>query len=309
MRGGFQSRGEGRDALTQRVATIGSDPEMFVRNSDGNVIPAFKFLHSKEQVETCRPHDPLHIYWDGYQCEWSFKDPFRKVEDHSVETQRAMLMLRDMARCFNPSAYLTTTNIAEIETEDQRPEHVILGCQPSENVYGLFGESVDDPYGLKIRFAGGHIHLGIPDLTKGQRIKVVKMLDSTLGLWGVLHTQHEDPIRRRYYGLPGEFRPTDYGVEYRVLSNFWLRSPQLHDEMWKIAINAAEFALTRRAKNWDAPPELVIQAIRDNNAEIAGNILATNHRLWAEISGQAKPYTYPSQMGPKSIEENWGIAA
>ena len=29
------------------------------------------------------------------------------------------------------------------------------------------------------------------------------------------------------YGKAGCHRPTDYGVEYRVLSNYWMKSPEL----------------------------------------------------------------------------------
>ncbi len=55
--------------------------------------------------------------------------------------------------------------------------------------------------------------------------QLVKQLDYFLGIPSLLLDKDEE--RRHLYGKAGAFRPKPYGVEYRVLSNFWLKSPEL----------------------------------------------------------------------------------
>jgi len=58
----------------------------------------------------------------------------------------------------------------------------------------------------------------------------VKQLDWYLGGWS---TQVDpDTVRRNLYGKSGAMRFKPYGVEYRVLSNFWLTSADRKKQMW-----------------------------------------------------------------------------
>jgi hypothetical protein len=56
-------------------------------------------------------------------------------------------------------------------------------------------------------------------------IALAKQLDYYLGIPSLIY---DDGVKRRtLYGAPGAFRPKPYGMEYRVLSNAWLRSEGL----------------------------------------------------------------------------------
>ncbi|OYV41139.1 MAG: hypothetical protein B7Z80_02685 [Rhodospirillales bacterium 20-64-7] len=50
-------------------------------------------------------------------------------------------------------------------------------------------------------------------------------MDYFLGIHSLLWDK--DGTRRKLYGKAGAFRPKPYGMEYRVLSNRWLDSPDL----------------------------------------------------------------------------------
>jgi len=59
-------------------------------------------------------------------------------------------------------------------------------------------------------------------------LDTVKILDLFVAIPAVLMEQGDDPkLRRKLYGRSGAFRYTPYGLEYRVLSNFWMSSPPL----------------------------------------------------------------------------------
>ena len=60
------------------------------------------------------------------------------------------------------------------------------------------------------------------------------MLDVYLGLDSL--TYDKDVERRELYGKAGAFRPKEYGVEYRVLSNAWLISPLLMGRVYDITV-------------------------------------------------------------------------
>jgi hypothetical protein len=58
--------------------------------------------------------------------------------------------------------------------------------------------------------------------------EAVKLLDLMVGCPSVIFDRDEtNKARRKLYGKCGEFRPTPYGLEWRVLGNYGLRSPKL----------------------------------------------------------------------------------
>src|SRR3546814_17499888 len=62
-------------------------------------------------------------------------------------------------------------------------------------------------------------------------IKLTKQLDAFLALPSLFY---DDQVKRRsMYGAAGAFRTKPYGVEYRVLSNAWLKDSKLMSWVYK----------------------------------------------------------------------------
>lgn len=294
--------------------TFGADPELFVFSKD-RLLPAIEFLPRKSDTELC--------YWDGFQAEFVYSKPHDSVEDFVYETRAKLETMLRMAQQVTKDAKLTIQNTIDIPKpllQSSPFESVMFGCMPSENVYGLEGEKTGNPYDFEFRTAAGHLHFG----TWGSRprhVPLIKRLDSILGVWSVGAAASIDVAkRRRIYGLPGEYRlpryKNGYGIEYRVLSNFWLCHPQVTRLTLQLAKRVIE---TAKNAMWRATDDEVIHAIRECDVELARDLVGRNHGVFQYILGDLPVETKNqiSQVGlhgveslvenPHDVSGNWEI--
>lgn len=202
----------------------GTDPEIFVVGADKDLIPAWEF---------CPANSKEGVFADGFAAE------FRTIANPCLsylmdDVQRG---LRRVLLCAKGSkGRLTATNFFEFTPEHMTSlpgEMTMLGCNPSLSAYGLEPVKANGREVL-FRSAGGHIHFGMTNkFTCGKAfwtspigVDAVKFLDVMLGIPAVLMAEGLDnPMRRTLYGRAGEYRAPKHGLEYRVLSNFWLVHP------------------------------------------------------------------------------------
>jgi hypothetical protein len=159
-----------------------------------------------------------------------------------------------------------------------------LGCSPDYNAWtGECNTPPDRPEAdATLSVAAGHIHIGWTedeDPTNLQHIlncrDLVKQLDWYLGAWSVNHDK--DPTRRTMYGRAGACRYKPYGVEYRVLGNFWVMDKTMRQPVWDRMIQAIDdirkLAISERAqKGWNdklvssindtVPDNFIIESLR-----------------------------------------------
>lgn len=304
--------------------TIGADPEMFVFTGK-KLLPAYKFLPSK--LESSRPL----LYWDGFQAEWKYEFGVRCLVHFTQETQLKIRALFHKAKAYDKTAKLSIRNVVSVPKVllQRAPEqYVALGCEPSYNAYKIDAERVDNPRELKIRVAGGHIHFG-GWYMKPNYEKHVKALDAILGVWSVGAAQDIDiPLRRKYYGMAGEFRTphykrsNTYGIEYRTLSNFWLCHPRIFQLTLEIARAALVFG-TMKNSPWVATEEEVVKTINDCDVDQAKAILKRNKTAFTQMLAKLTMFSPMSrekafQVGQKGVEhvvdpedvaENWNLTA
>ena len=53
-------------------------------------------------------------------------------------------------------------------------------------------------------------------------------------------------LRKQLYGKAGAFRPKPYGVEYRVLSNFWIFDKEKTNTVWNLTERAVEHVYSKK---------------------------------------------------------------
>jgi hypothetical protein len=230
--------------------STGTDPEIFVVRGveKEELLPAFKFLPTQHEQEKLYPNPVSEIsnwhpttrayaYRDGFAAEY-FTHPC-SCHGYLIDFIKSGLQeVSRAAKAFDRTARLTvqgTFKIPDITMENAKDEDIALGCMPSKNAYGHEAHLSLNPREFKLRFAGGHVHLGIPAIKLEQAIETVKGCDLVAGMAGVaIFADIDDPIRRTYYGRAGEYRKPRHGIEYRTLSNAWLACPQICHLMFNL---------------------------------------------------------------------------
>lgn len=275
----------------------GTDPEFFV-TVDGSLLPAWEFLPDKKnpvirktQVSSSQySYGEAKVFWDGFQAEFSTAAAGCIAWPvDSVHTGLELIL--EKAREYKKAAKLTIQNVFQIPIATLRKEtaeHVQLGCDPSSNAYYMAGNIAPDGRGLRHRFAGGHLHLGGVGLHAQDREAasrdMVKTLDSVLGVWSVgAAASIDNPIRRQYYGLAGEFRTPQHGLEYRTLSNFWFAHPAITHLVFQFARGIYNFHQAGLMKHWLAHEQEIVETINACDVKNARKILKLNEDVLTAI--------------------------
>lgn len=207
---------------------VGADPEVFMRK-DG----AFRSAHGAIPGDKKNPHKVKAgaVQVDGMALEFNI-DPAKNEKEFVANLKTVMGVLQSMVPDYELAAVpVATFDAAHMEA--QPLEALELGCEPDFNAWE--GGAVNPRPDGKVNFrtGAGHVHIGWgkdfdindPDHQEACQM-VVKQLDYYLGL-GSLVYDTAGQQRRVMYGAAGAYRPKSYGVEYRVLSNAWLKSEEL----------------------------------------------------------------------------------
>lgn len=209
--------------------TFGCDPELFLSNGEKiigseRVIPANGILGDPNYGtgnKSIQDGVQLEINPTPSTCRQSLAGNigaiFRQLNHHLVENGKGAKLSFDA---------VVTVDKEELDALSEKARK--LGCQPSQNFYDAKATINVDPDTYDKRSAGGHIHLGLGSQMLKHRSKLVPVLDVVLGNTCVLIDRDPNAAeRRQVYGRAGEHRLPRHGLEYRTLSNFWLRSYQL----------------------------------------------------------------------------------
>ena len=220
------------------MMTIGSDPEFFISDTrTGNPHPACGMFGGVKGKPVPIPGlgDGFGYQEDNVMLEFNVP-PATDPYDFSENIHSAMMALSDLVR--TKGDHLSIDNAcSRLFARDllDHPKSREFGCSPDFNAYANGGPC--DPVEMRLlaedtgewRFAGGHIHLGYDKKDELPRFVVAAFADIFIGLNTIRWDRQGK--RREFYGRPGRFRPTPYGMEYRTLSNAWLLRRQRTEQV------------------------------------------------------------------------------
>lgn len=209
------------------MLTVGSDAEVFLRDAGGNLVASCgKFGGTKE-----RPKAMFKVDWNVPS---TYKDRgFMYQEDNvalefnipAADTQAKFTahMKRALGECeklAKEKGLVVAIEAANVfpDTELQTKAAKEFGCEPDFSVWSLKPNPRPKANNPNLRTASAHIHVGYPDM---DRVGFGRAMDLFLGAPSVV--LDPDRMRRELYGKAGCIRIKPYGLEYRTLSNFWLK--------------------------------------------------------------------------------------
>lgn len=211
---------------------IGADPEFFVKK-DGKFVSAYGLIEGTKKNPLKVEGGAVQV--DGMALEINI-NPAATFGEFENNYQKVMSNLRRMVPDEYEFAFVPVADFDPDYIKQQPEEARMLGCDPDFNAYT--GEANNPPDAAKnFRTASGHFHLGWTedeDIKNPEHLEacmmMTKQLDAGIGLKGIVYDT--DNRRRELYGKAGAFRPKPYGVEYRVLSNFWLGNINWRGELF-----------------------------------------------------------------------------
>ncbi len=299
--------------------TIGTDPEFFLKKGD-------EYVSSQSAKIQGTKHEPVALKNGGTiqrdNVAVEFATAPAESKDDFVEKIRSCLRdTHDMLPKGHEMVATPSAVFEEIHLTD--PEAQEFGCDPDFNAYTVSMNEKPWCGDSGFRSCGAHIHVGCLD-SDGNAIKglefllefdgkilAVKAMDLFHGTISTMFDNSEAAIKRReLYGKAGCHRPTDYGVEYRVLSNYWIKSPELVMLM---------DSLTRDAMTLTAAGELkkILDLVGEdelqntiNTGDVAAAAKIVEVYVLPNILDETRDYyemCSENLLKYKSVREEWGI--
>jgi hypothetical protein len=231
--------------------TIGADPELFASRGSKwlSAIPLIK--GTKEHPEEL-PHGGA-ISHDNVCVEFTI-EPAKSKAEFVKNIGSALHDVKDYLPDSVDINIVPSASFPRRELKHKKAKE--FGCSPDFNAYTR--EKNETPQGAakkRFRTCGGHIHVGFVEGSGNKalqyplgKVHVVKMMDLFHGIVStVLDCNKEAIARRELYGKPGCFRETSYGVEYRTLSNYWIKSPMLVKLMYHLTEDVLELVKNKQS--------------------------------------------------------------
>jgi hypothetical protein len=232
------------------TVTIGADPEVFLLKEGSMVTPTGLIEGTKLEPF---PVEKGAIQQDGTAAEFNI-DPTSTPEEFVDNLSVVMRQLEELSGCELDPEVVRHWGFAALN--DMSDTEKVMGCEPDFNAWsGKVNPkpSAETPF----RTAGGHVHVGFISggaNDPGYRSYIeplVRILDEQIGVPSLLWDGNSE--RRELYGKAGAYRPKVFGLEYRVLSNAWIKNPAVCEfifnqatkavEMWKRGHEASKDAL------------------------------------------------------------------
>lgn len=250
---------------------IGCDPEIFLADAAGALVSSVGLVGGSKEYP--RPlfelGEGFNVQEDNVAIEFGVP-PSDSAEQFAERVSKIREYLREQIKT-HLSLDLVNVSAAIFPEEQLQTEAArMFGCEPDYNAWTKAVNPKPAAADWRLRSAGGHIHVGYAFRDSDEAFKLGQYMDLTAGVPATIMDNGE--LRKELYGKHGACRIKPYGMEYRVLSNFWI----FDDAKIKWAYAATQRAIqmyeTNEVKIDDLHAEIV-ETIDNNNKVLAKELV------------------------------------
>lgn len=265
--------------------TIGCDPEFFMRErATGKLISAIPYIKGTKDKPELLPQGG-NIQRDNVAVEIA-TDPASAPEQ--FVTNIGCTLKEAVKKLPNGHEIIAIPSAHFDKDQLDHPDACIFGCDPDYNAWKMCENEKPYAEDLTFRSCGAHIHVGTNGkddnaflLEFNRKMEFVKIMDCVHGIISTILDSSKAAIdRRQLYGKAGAHRCKEYGVEYRVLSNYWLQSPVTVMMMYHLTQDALRICRKGLAKDLiTAMGENEVQTVINKGQYEAAFKMLENHLL------------------------------
>lgn len=200
--------------------TFGSDAEMFVKSiADKSVFPVCGLLGGTKEAPKSMGGGGFFVQEDNVLLE--FNIPPAKAESAFIKNMQ--IGVTRAKKLLPPTLYAEACASANINPAFLNIDQAcVFGCDPDFNVWTRRVNPRPKASDPTFRTAAAHVHIGWDNPVVEDQENLIRAADLFVSIPSVL--EDKDKKRRELYGKAGAFRFKPYGVEHRVLSNYWIDS-------------------------------------------------------------------------------------
>ena len=247
--------------------TVGADPEVFLKHGNNIISAIGRVGGSKEEPV---PVECGALQEDNILAEFNINPAHSEKEFvDNINTVLGQLSAKVAPMHFD---VISSAHFKPAWLKSQGLKAMEFGCDPDFNAYTGEANETPNPF-TTLRTAGGHIHLGF-DVKEGDietRRDVIKMMDFYLGIPSVV--LDDDTECCSLYGQAGAFRSKSYGVEYRTLSNFWIKNEAYMKWAYQQSLSAVHDVGMLGLFHNEYSEEIVRTTINESDTKLAAQII------------------------------------
>jgi hypothetical protein len=244
---------------------LGADPELFLKNTQGKLVSVLGKLGGTKQ-------NPLQIIDlpKGFTLQEDNVAVELGIPPASTPNEYKAFLHTCMQRALQalPGHEFSRESAASFDMEElEHPMSWVFGCEPDFNAWT--GKENVKPYceDITLRSAGGHIHVE----TDVDKNSMVQAMDYYMSIPSVLMDTGEK--RKQLYGKAGACRYKPYGIEHRVLSNFWIFEDKTIDWVWRNTAKAEQAVKDGTINNIQVMGDEIQRIINENDKTAAQNFI------------------------------------